>query len=180
MLERALFWAEHIHGMRSAILRYFNAAGADPQGRLGEDHRPESHLIPLVIDAALGRRPQLSVFGTDYATADGTCVRDYVHVTDLADAHLRALDRLDTGSVVYNLGSSNGHSVRDVIRSVERVTGRPVPVEFADRRPGDPPVLIAGSDRIRSETGWAPQFQELDAIVQTALAWREAHPLGYS
>lgn len=179
MLERALFWAGRIHGLRSAILRYFNAAGADPAGRLGEDHRPESHLIPLVIDAALARRPALSVFGTDYPTPDGTCIRDYVHVTDLADAHLRALQRLDTASVVYNLGSSQGHSVRDVIQSVERVTGRRVPVEFSERRPGDPPVLVASSERIRSETGWQPRFQNLDEIVSTALQWREAHPKGY-
>lgn len=179
MLERALFWAGRIHGLRSAILRYFNAAGADPTGRLGEDHRPESHLIPLVIDAALARRPALSVFGTDYPTPDGTCIRDYVHVTDLADAHLRALQRLDTASVVYNLGSSQGHSVRDVIQSVERVTGRRVPVEFSERRPGDPPVLVASSERIRSETGWQPRFQNLDEIVSTALQWREAHPKGY-
>ena len=179
MLERALFWAGRIHGLRSAILRYYNAAGADPTGRLGEDHRPESHLIPLVIDAALARRPALSVFGTDYPTPDGTCIRDYVHVTDLADAHLRALQRLDTASVVYNLGSSQGHSVRDVIQSVERVTGRRVPVEFSERRPGDPPVLVASSERIRSETGWQPRFQNLDEIVSTALQWREAHPKGY-
>jgi UDP-glucose 4-epimerase len=179
MLERALLWADRIHGLRSAILRYFNAAGADPQGRLGEDHRPETHLIPLVIDAALGRRPDIAVFGTDYATPDGTCVRDYIHVTDLADAHLRALARLEEGSVTYNLGSSHGHSVLEVIRSVERVSGRKVPVRFADRRPGDPPVLVAASGLIARETGWSPRFAELDDIVKTALAWREKHPDGY-
>ena len=179
MLERALLWADRIHGLRSAILRYFNAAGADPQGRLGEDHRPETHLIPLVIDAALGRRPDIAVFGTDYATPDGTCIRDYIHVTDLADAHLRALARLEEGSATYNLGSSHGHSVLEGIRSVERVSGRKVPVRFADRRPGDPPVLVAASGLIARETGWTPRFAELDDIVKTALDWREKHPDGY-
>jgi UDP-glucose 4-epimerase len=178
-LERALLWADRIHGLRSAALRYFNAAGADPAGRLGEDHRPETHLVPLVIDAALGRRDAITIFGTDYDTADGTCIRDYVHVTDLADAHLRALDRLAEGSVVYNLGNGTGHSVQDVIRAVERVSGRPVPVRPAGRRPGDPAVLIAASARIARETGWAPRFGSLDAIVETALTWRSGHPGGY-
>jgi UDP-glucose 4-epimerase len=180
MLERALLWADRIHGLRSAVLRYFNAAGSDPEGRLGEDHRPETHLIPLVIDAALGRRPDIAVFGTDYATPDGTCIRDYIHVTDLADAHLRALERLENGSVTYNLGSSHGHSVLEVIQSVERVSGRKVPVRLAERRPGDPPVLVAASDLIARETGWAPRFTALDDIVKTALQWREKHPDGYA
>jgi UDP-glucose 4-epimerase len=179
MLERALLWAERVHGLRSASLRYFNAAGADPGGRLGEDHAPETHLIPLVIDAALGRRPELAVFGDDYPTPDGTCVRDYVHVSDLADAHLRALTRLDQGSVRYNLGNGRGHSVLQVIESVERLCGRRVPYRIAPRRPGDPPVLVAASGRIMRETGWRPRFAELDGIVGTALAWREAHPHGY-
>ncbi len=178
-LERALLWADRVHGLRSAALRYFNAAGADPGGRLGEDHRPETHLIPLVIDAALGRRDALSIFGTDYDTPDGTCIRDYVHVTDLADAHLRALERLEQGSVVYNLGSGSGHSIRAVVQAVERVGGRKVPVRLAGRRPGDPAVLIAASARIARETGWAPRFGTLEAIVETALAWRAAHPDGY-
>jgi UDP-glucose 4-epimerase len=171
MLERALLWADRIQGMRSAVLRYFNAAG--------EDHRPESHLIPLVIDAALGRRPDIAVFGTDYDTPDGTCIRDYVHVSDLAEAHLRALQQLDGRSVTYNLGSSRGHSVLDVIRSVERVSGLRVPIRHAPRRPGDPPILVATSSRIMEETGWQPRFQELDAIVGTAFNWRQAHPQGY-
>jgi UDP-glucose 4-epimerase len=179
MLERALLWAERVHGLRHAILRYFNAAGADPEGRLGEDHRPETHLIPLAIDAALARRPPLAVFGADYPTPDGTCIRDYVHVADLADAHLLALDRLDHASVIYHLGSATGHSVRDVLRAVERVGGRPVPHSLAPRRPGDPPVLIAASARISSETGWTPQFPALDDIVATAWRWRLAHPHGY-
>jgi UDP-glucose 4-epimerase len=179
MLERALLWAGRIHGLRGAVLRYFNAAGADPQGRLGEDHRPETHLVPLVIDAALGRRPEIAVFGTDYPTPDGTCIRDYIHVTDLADAHLLALQRLESGSVTYNLGNSQGHSVLDVIRMVEQVTGRKVPVRLAERRPGDPPALVAASARIVAETGWRPRFAGLEAIVSTALQWREAHPNGY-
>ncbi|MCX7383933.1 MAG: UDP-glucose 4-epimerase GalE [Alphaproteobacteria bacterium] len=179
-LERALLWADRIHGLKSAVLRYFNAAGADPEGRLGEDHRPESHLIPLVIDAALGRRGAVQVFGTDYDTPDGTCIRDYIHVSDLADAHVRALARLDHGSVTYNLGNSTGHSVREVIAAVERVGGRPVPHHLAPRRAGDPATLVAASVRIARETGWQPRFAALDEIVRTAWAWRAAHPHGYA
>jgi UDP-glucose 4-epimerase len=179
MIERTLLWAGRIHGLRSACLRYFNAAGADPAGRAGEDHDPETHLIPLVIDAALGRRADIAVFGSDYPTPDGTCIRDYIHVTDLADAHLRALARLDHASVTYNLGNGAGHSVMEVIRSVERVGGRPVPVRMAGRRPGDPAALVAASDLLRCETGWSPKFAALDDIVRSAWAWREAHPQGY-
>jgi UDP-glucose 4-epimerase len=180
MLERALFWAKRVHGMRYASLRYFNAAGADPKGQLGEDHRPESHLIPLVIDAALGRRPELAVFGDDYDTPDGTCIRDYVHVTDLADAHLLALDRLERGSISVNLGNGAGHSVLEVIRAVERVSQCTVPFRIVPRRPGDPAVLVASSERARQELGWKPRLTDLDEIVSTALRWREAHPNGYA
>jgi len=179
MVERALYWAGVTRGLRSARLRYFNAAGADPAGRLGEDHRPESHLIPLVIDAALGRRPPLDVYGGDYPTPDGTCVRDYVHVTDLAEAHLLALSRLeDEPGVTWNLGSGRGHSVFEVIRSVERITGLRVRHQVTARRPGDPPVLVAASDRARA-AGWRPRFEAVDEIVRTAFAWRHAHPGGY-
>jgi len=178
MIERALLWAGRIHGLRSACLRYFNAAGADPEGRLGEDHDPETHLIPLVIDAALRRAPEVTVFGTDYPTPDGTCVRDYVHVTDLADAHLLALDQLGAGSMTWNLGNGAGNSVLEVIRAVERVMGRPVPHRLGERRGGDPDVLVAGAARA-VEAGWRPRFAALDEIVRTALAWREAHPGGY-
>ena len=179
MLERALYWAGEIHGLRSACLRYFNAAGADPQGRLCEDHNPETHLIPLVIDAALGRRPEIAVFGQDYPTPDGTCIRDYIHVADLADAHLRALGRLDERSVTYNLGNGAGHSVKEVIRTVEQVSGLTVPTRIVGRRAGDPAVLVAGSGRLRAETGWSPRYAELPVIVEHALAWRDAHPQGY-
>jgi UDP-glucose 4-epimerase len=180
MIERALLWAERVHGLRSGCLRYFNAAGADPEGRIGEDHSPETHLIPLAIDAALGRRPPLEVFGTDYPTPDGTCIRDYVHVSDLADAHLRTLERLGRGSVTYNLGNGAGYSVLEVIAAVERVTGRKVPHVLGQRRPGDPAVLVASAERIRRETGWRPRFARLDDIVATAHAWRLAHPRGYA
>jgi UDP-glucose 4-epimerase len=179
MIERALLWADRIHGLRSASLRYFNAAGADPGGRLGEDHDPETHLIPLVIDAALGRRPRLEVFGNDYATSDGTCIRDYVHVTDLAEAHLRALDQLAQRSVTYNLGNGLGHSILQVIDAVQYVSGRRVPFRYSARRPGDPAILVASSDRLRRDTGWTPQFGNLNDIVATAYEWRLEHPNGF-
>jgi UDP-glucose 4-epimerase len=178
-LERVLHWADRIHGLRSGCLRYFNAAGADPAGRIGEDHNPETHLIPLVIDAALGRRPELTVFGGDYDTHDGTCIRDYVHVNDLADAHLRVLGRLDVGSAAYNVGTGAGHTVLEIVRAVERVGGRRVPHRVVDRRPGDPRALIADPTLLRTHTGWRPRFVDLDEIVRTAFAWREAHPSGF-
>ena len=179
MVERMLRWADRLHGLRFAALRYFNAAGADPKGRLGEHHDPETHLIPLAIDTALGLRPPLQVFGNDYPTADGTCIRDYVHVSDLATAHLKVLDRLEESSVFYNLGTGHGFSVMEVIRSVERVSGREVPFIMADRRGGDPPVLVAAPDRVKAETGWSPEFTNLDAIVESALIWRQRNPYGY-
>jgi UDP-glucose 4-epimerase len=180
MLERALLWAERTHGLRYACLRYFNAAGADAEGRLGEDHDPETHLIPLVIDAALGRRPPLTVFGDDYATPDGTCIRDYIHVADLADAHLRVLGLLGERSVTFNLGNGQGYSVREVIAAAERVLGRKVPHAIGPRRPGDPAVLVAASAAIRAATGWNPAHSGLDGIVATAASWREKHPHGYA
>ena len=179
MIERALVWADRVHGLRSACLRYFNAAGADPGLRLGEDHDPETHLIPLAIDAALGRRAELAVFGTDYPTPDGTCIRDYIHVSDLARAHLAVLPLLDHASRTYNLGNGQGASVRAVIAAVGEVTGRAVPHRIADRRPGDPAVLVASSALLRAETGWTPRFPDLHDIVRTAAAWRDAHPEGY-
>jgi UDP-glucose 4-epimerase len=179
-IEHALPHYETAYGLTSVALRYFNAAGADPDGELGEDHRPEYHLIPRAIDAALGR-DSFQVFGDDYETPDGTCLRDYVHVTDLASAHLLALDSLRQGaaSTTYNLGNGRPTSVRTVIDSVERVIGRKVPFTMGPRRPGDPAVLFASSARIRSELGWAPRYEDIDVIVETAGRWREAHPSGY-
>lgn len=179
MIERALHWADSLYGLKSACLRYFNAAGADPQGRAGEDHGPETHLIPLTIDAALGRRPALKLFGTDYSTRDGSCIRDYIHVADLADAHIRVLDQIEERSVVYNLGNGHGYSNLEVIQSVARVSGLTVPWEPAARRLGDPAVLVADSTTLRKDTGWQPQWGELDRIVETAFRWREKHPNGY-
>ena len=179
MIERALHWAGTQHGLRSACLRYFNAAGADVKGCLGEDHDPETHLIPLVIDAALGRRDAITIFGDDYATRDGTCIRDYIHVSDLGAAHLCALGRLDEASVTYNLGNGKGHSVREVVAAVETVSGLSVPVRLGDRRAGDPAVLVASSDRIRAEAGWDPRYTALHDMVDTAYRWRKAHPRGY-
>jgi UDP-glucose 4-epimerase len=180
MQERVLHWAYQVHGMRSACLRYFNAAGSDPLGRIGEDHRPETHLIPLVIDAGLGRREMLEVFGRDFATPDGSAVRDYIHVSDLAEAHLRVLDHMADGSIAYNLGTGSGHSVMDVIGAVERVLGWRVPRRYTARRAGDPAFLVASSTKMTKETHWRPTFSNLDEIVRTTLAWREAHPNGYA
>jgi len=178
-VERILAWAERIHGLHSACLRYFNAAGADPTGRLGEHHNPETHLIPLLIDAALGRRPPVTVFGTDYPTPDGTCIRDYVHVSDLAAAHIAVLPLLANGSVAYNVGSGTGYSVVETIAAVREVTGIDVPVTLGARRPGDPAVLVADATALRRDTGWAPKFSALTDIVATAYRWRAAHPAGY-
>ena len=179
MIERALHWANEIHGLRSACLRYFNAAGADPEGRLGEDHDPETHLIPLAIDAVLGRRPPLAIFGSDYPTPDGTCIRDYVHVADLANAHIRVLGQLDHRSVRYNVGTGRGYSVKEITEAVGRIAGRPVPAVMGPRRMGDAAVLIAGADALRADTGWSPRFTDVDEVVATAFRWREAHPGGY-
>jgi UDP-glucose 4-epimerase len=179
LIERALAWAEQAHGLRFAALRYFNAAGSDQDGVLGEDHLPETHLIPLTIDAALGRRCALSVFGTDYPTPDGTAIRDYIHVEDLARAHLAVLEPLERGSCRYNLGTGRGTSVQEIIESVERVSGCKVPVELAPRRTGDPSVLVATSARFQADTGWAPRWRRIDDLVATAWAWRERHPGGY-
>jgi UDP-glucose-4-epimerase GalE len=179
-IERALPHYERAYGIRSVVLRYFNAAGADPDGELGEDHAPELHLIPRAVDAALGR-DTFQVFGDDYDTPDGTCLRDYVHVTDLASAHLLALGALRGGaaSTNYNLGNGQPTSVKDVLQSIERVVGRKVPHTIGARRPGDPGVLFASSARVRRELGWQPAFEAIDTIVETALRWRERHPNGY-
>ncbi len=172
-VERVLQAYARAYGLRWIALRYFIAAGADPDGSLGEDHNPETHLLPLAIEAALGRRPAIDVFGSDYPTPDGTAIRDFVHVVDLADAHVRALDLLlhDGENVALNLGTGRGHSVREVIDIVERAGGRQVPVRAAPRREGDPPVLVANADHARALLGWTPQFAELETIVRHAWAW---------
>ena len=173
MVERILADFDRAHGLRSVALRYFNAAGADPDGEIGECHEPETHAIPLAIEAALGRRQRFQVFGTDYPTPDGTAIRDYVHVSDLADAHVRALEYLVAGgsSTAFNLGTGRGHSVLEVVAAVEAETGRRVPLERAERRPGDPAVLVAQAARARTTLGWTPAFTDLREIVRTAVAW---------
>jgi len=182
MVERVLDAYDVAYGMRSVCLRYFNASGAHPSGTIGEDHHPEEHLIPVAIEAAVGKRGSLKVFGTDWDTHDGTCVRDYVHVMDLASAHLLAVRHLRSGgdSRKYNLGNGVGFSVREVLATVSSVVGRVVPFEDADRRPGDPAKLIAASDAIRRDWGWSPAVTSLAEIVGDAWRWHSGHPAGYS
>jgi UDP-arabinose 4-epimerase len=173
-VEKILHWYQRAYALRFAALRYFNAAGADPDGEIGEDHAPEAHLIPLAIEAALGGRG-LEIYGTDYPTPDGTAVRDYIHVADLADAHLAALERLAEGapSLTLNLGTGHGHSVREVISAVERASGRKVPVREVDRRAGDPPALFADARQAAAVLGWKPQYADLDTIIGHAFRWRQ-------
>ncbi len=178
ILERTLHWLDEIHDLRYAALRYFNAAGAAGPDQ-GEDHDPETHLIPIVLQVALGQREKIVIFGDGYDTPDGTCVRDYIHVLDLAQAHIRALNALDNGSRVYNLGNGKGYSVREVIDTARRVTGRDIPAEVGDPRPGDPAVLIASSDKIREELGWTPEYGDLEDIIGAAWEWHRRHPHGY-
>jgi UDP-glucose 4-epimerase len=181
MVETMLDWFQVIHGLRSVSLRYFNVAGAPegPQGiTRGEDHEPESHLIPLILDVALGRRQSIRIYGDDYPTPDGTCIRDYIHVSDLADAHLLALKALGseaaaTSRLIFNLGNGHGFSVREVIESARRVTGHPIPVEIQPRRPGDPAVLVAGSEKAIRELNWQPRYTQLDDIIRTAWIWHQ-------
>ncbi len=172
-IERALRWYGDAHDLRSVCLRYFNAAGADPSGDIGESHDPETHLVPLAIGAAQGWAPPLKIFGTDYETPDGTAVRDYIHVCDLADAHVRALQYLERGgpSTAFNLGAGRGHSVREVRAAVERVSGKKVPASMHSRRSGDPPMLIANARKASRKLGWTPRYTELDEIVETAWRW---------
>ncbi|MGB3138746.1 MAG: UDP-glucose 4-epimerase GalE [Nodosilinea sp.] len=175
MVERILTDYDKAYDLRSVRFRYFNAAGAHPNGLLGEDHNPETHLIPLVLQTALGKRESVSIFGTDYPTADGTCVRDYIHVCDLADAHILGLEYLLKGgeSNVFNLGNGSGFSVREVIDAAGRVTGKPIPVTEVERRPGDPPALVGGSNRARSILGWDPKYADIDTILTHAGAWHQ-------
>lgn len=170
------------YGLGYVALRYFNACGADPAGQIGEDHQPETHLIPIVLQVAHGQRSSVSIFGEDYATPDGTCIRDYIHVNDLASAHLRALERLADGgpSGIFNLGNGQGFSVRQVIDVCREVTGHAIPVQMGERRPGDPAVLVASAERARQELGWQPQSPDLHAIVSTAWNWHRTHPTGYT
>jgi UDP-glucose 4-epimerase len=178
ILERMLYWMDRIHGMRYAALRYFNAAGASPER--GEDHHPELHLIPIVLSVAMGKREKVTIFGDDYPTRDGTCVRDYIHILDLAQAHILALQALDRGSRTYNLGNGQGFSIQEVLQAARAVTGHPIPAEVGPRRPGDPAELIASSETIRSELGWKPEYPDLRQIIETAWAWHLAHPNGYA
>ena len=172
-VERMLQASAAAYGLRWISLRYFNAAGADPEGELGESHAPETHLIPLVLSVASGRRADVAIFGTDYDTADGTCIRDYIHVSDLAEAHIRALQVLDTdkAQAAYNLGTGTGYSVRQVIETAAQVTGRPIATQAAPRRPGDPPCLVAAADKVRSALAWQPRYSDLPMIIATAWHW---------
>lgn len=176
-IERMLHWYATIYGMRHACLRYFNAAGASEER--GEDHNPELHLIPLVLQVALGKRDHIKMFGDDYDTIDGTCVRDYIHVVDLAQAHILALNALNHGNCVYNLGNGAGYSVKQVIETARQITGHEIPAEVAPRRAGDPAILVAGSDKIRRELGWQPRHPDLHDIIESAWRWHQAHPKGY-
>lgn len=182
MFEQILAAYENAYGLKSVSLRYFNAAGADLAGKIGEDHSPETHLIPLVLQAALGIRDKITVFGTDYPTSDGTCIRDYIHVTDLARAHILALEALAGGDRggVYNLGNGKGFSVREVIDVAREVSGCDIPVAEGERRPGDPAVLVAGSEQAVRELGWRPQYHDLRTIVETAWNWHRQHPGGFA
>lgn len=175
MVEQILDDFDHAYDLRSVRFRYFNACGADPEGRIGEDHNPETHLIPLVLQTALGKRDSISIFGTDYPTPDGTCVRDYIHVTDLADAHVLGLKYLLNGgeTAIFNLGNGNGFSVREVIDVARQVTGRDIPAVECDRRPGDPPALVGSSEKARSILGWQPQYADLPTIIRHAWDWHQ-------
>jgi UDP-glucose 4-epimerase len=178
MIERMLRWCEVRYGLRYGSLRYFNAAGAST--KYGEDHSPETHLIPLALQVALGQKDHLDIYGDDYPTRDGTCVRDYIHVVDLAQAHLLALEALDKRSAVYNLGNGQGFTVQEVVVAAREVTGQPIPTQIAPRRPGDPATLVASSDRIRRELGWEPRHPDLRDIIASAWHWTQAHPNGYA
>lgn len=181
-IENMLRWSHQAYGLKSVSLRYFNAAGAHPSLPIGEDHRPETHLIPIILQVALGQREAVSVFGNDYPTEDGTCIRDYIHVMDLASAHRLAVNRLRTdqgGAESFNLGNGTGFSVKEVIEVARQVTGHPIPAIETERRPGDPAALVASSDLAKSILGWRPQFDDLSTIVASAWKWHQAHPHGY-
>jgi UDP-glucose 4-epimerase len=180
-MEKMMKWYDAAHGIKFVALRYFNAAGAHENGRIGEDHSPETHLVPLILQVPLGQREHISIYGDDYPTPDGTCIRDYLHVSDLADAHILALNMLLNGgdSNVYNLGSGNGYSVKEMIEVARKVTGHPIPQVVEARRSGDPAVLVASSDKIKQQLGWNPSRDSLETIIQTAWNWHQQHPDGY-
>lgn len=181
IVEHMLKWCDQAHGLKYCALRYFNVAGARADGSIGEDHRPESHLIPIILQVAQGKREKLSLFGTDYPTKDGTCIRDYIHVDDLIDAHILALDYLRAGnpSTAFNLGNGQGFSNREIIEAARRVTGHPIPVSEEGRRPGDPAVLIASSQKAMDVLGWQPKYTDIEDIIATAWNWHSTHPNGY-
>ncbi|MDD4839171.1 MAG: UDP-glucose 4-epimerase GalE [Clostridia bacterium] len=181
MMEQFMADFDIAYGLKYVALRYFNAAGAHEVGDIGEDHNPESHLVPIIMQVLNGKRDKLGIFGEDYPTDDGTCVRDYIHITDLADAHIKALESLRAGapSTAYNLGNGNGFSVKQVVTTIEKVVGRPVKSEIAPRRAGDPAVLVASSEKIKSELGWKPRYDSLEKIVSSAWKWHQGHPNGY-
>lgn len=182
IVEHMLKWCDQAHGLKYCALRYFNVAGARADGTIGEDHRPESHLIPIILQVAQGKRDKLSLFGTDYPTRDGTCVRDYIHVDDLIDAHMLALDYLRAGnpSTAFNLGNGQGFSNREIIEAARRVTGHPIPVSEEGRRPGDPATLIASSQKAMDVLGWQPKYTNVEDIIATAWKWHSTHPDGYT
>ena len=182
MVEQILDDFKDAYGLESVCLRYFNAAGADPDSELGEDHEPETHLIPLALQTALGQRAAINIFGDDYPTKDGTCIRDYIHINDLAQAHFQALERILKGlpGGKYNLGNGNGFSVKEVIKIARNVTGRSIPSKIVERRPGDPAILVSSSEKVINELGWEPQFPNLDVIIETAWRWHRNHPDGYA
>jgi UDP-glucose 4-epimerase len=181
LIERQLYWMERVYGMASVCLRYFNASGAHPNGHIGEDHTPEFHLIPIILQVALGQREKLTIFGEDYPTADGTCIRDYIHVIDLAEAHILAYEALADGkSRKYNLGNGKGYSIRQVLDTAKQITGVDIAATVGPRRPGDPATLIADSTRIQQELGWHPEFGSLHQIIETAWNWHKSHPQGYA
>lgn len=181
MMEQLMADFDKAYGLKYVALRYFNAAGAHESGDIGEDHNPESHLIPIIMQVLNGKREKLGIFGDDYPTPDGTCIRDYIHITDLADAHIKALESLKSGasSNAYNLGNGNGFSVKEVVETVEKVVGRPVKREIVPRRAGDPAILVASSDKIKKELGWKPAYDSLEKIVASAWKWHSTHPDGF-
>lgn len=181
MMEKMMRWCDEAYGMKFVALRYFNVAGAKADATIGEDHDPETHLVPIILEAALGQREEVAIFGDDYDTPDGTCIRDYVHVEDLINAHLLALDYLQKGneSNVFNLGSNNGYSVKEMVEAARKVTQKDIPARIAPRRAGDPSTLVASSDKARAILGWAPKYTTVESIIETAWKWHVSHPNGY-